>query len=115
MSLRVGYPANGVISCVEAIAELEKSASYKVVLLDLDIPRNQTALDCVRLLLSLRNKGRCRFGIVAITAYAMESERQQCFSIGVDDYLSKPFTAKELKAMLQKWCDGQIERVLRVS
>ena len=41
--------------------------------------------------------------IIALTAYALESDRQRCFDAGMDDYLSKPIKADVIKAMMEKW------------
>ena len=44
-----------------------------------------------------------RIPIVAMTANAMESDRERCLEAGMDDYLSKPIKATELQAMLQRF------------
>ena len=51
--------------------------------------------------------GRHRTPIVAITASAMPSERQQCLAAGMDDVLVKPFVLVELNEMLQRWAGAR--------
>ncbi len=41
--------------------------------------------------------------IVALTAHALDKDKTRCIGIGMDDYLLKPFTLKELFACLDKW------------
>ncbi|HRD48715.1 MAG: response regulator [Candidatus Competibacter sp.] len=41
--------------------------------------------------------------IIACTASAMTGDRERCMAVGMNDYLSKPFTLNELKGMLERW------------
>lgn len=44
--------------------------------------------------------------IVALTAHAMEEDREICLKAGMDDYLSKPFRQEQLAGMLNRWFEG---------
>jgi PAS domain S-box-containing protein len=44
-----------------------------------------------------------RTPIVALTANAMQGDQDRCLSVGMDDYLSKPFSSDDLRKVLQKW------------
>ena len=44
-----------------------------------------------------------RVPIVAMTANAMEGDREKCIAVGMDDYLAKPIRPKDLAAMVQAW------------
>ncbi|MDS4030628.1 MAG: response regulator [Candidatus Contendobacter sp.] len=47
--------------------------------------------------------------IVALTAHAISGDRDHCLAVGMDDYLSKPFTRKELAAVLNRWLPAPLQ------
>jgi two-component system sensor histidine kinase/response regulator len=45
----------------------------------------------------------CKVPIIALTAGAMEADRQKCISCGMNDYLAKPVVPEALRGMLEAW------------
>jgi CheY-like chemotaxis protein len=73
---------------------------WDVVLMDMQMPV-MGGLEATRLIRTQEAAGH-RIPIVAMTANAMESDRQACLEAGMDDHLAKPFNADSLQAMLAK-------------
>ncbi len=43
--------------------------------------------------------------IIAMTASAMENDRKRCFEVGMDDFISKPISVKNIISVLDRWLD----------
>jgi len=94
LGLRVDVAANGR----EAIAMLE-ILPYDLVLMDCHMPE----MDGYAATGEIRRRGGRRVPIIAMTAEAMEGSREGCLQAGMDDYVRKPVTMKELGEALQRW------------
>jgi two-component system, sensor histidine kinase len=117
MAKRLGIDSKSFSACEEAVKALENTVGtvYAAVLIDLNIPHNPQAMRCIQAIKALRRLKRLRLPIIAVTAYAMESERQLCMRAGVDDYLSKPFSAQQFTDLMNRWIDGAERRIQRAS
>lgn len=96
---KMGADAEVALDGQDALYKLE-NRKYDVVLMDIQMP-GLNGYDTVRLLRSSPKtlKNRDVF-IVALTAGALDDERERCLSAGMNDYLTKPFTSSQLYAVL---------------
>ncbi|MEI6313963.1 MAG: ATP-binding protein [Syntrophus sp. (in: bacteria)] len=89
--------------------EILKSALFDLILMDMQMPvmDGYTATREIRkweeYLPDVDEGEDVHIPIVAITAHAMEGEREKCIEAGMDDYLSKPIDPDKLYAILLKW------------
>ena len=83
---------------LEAIAANEREG-YDVILMDVQMPE----LDGLEATRRIRSSGGDhRPWIIAMTANAMEGDREACLAAGMDDYVSKPIRPDELQAALER-------------
>jgi signal transduction histidine kinase/DNA-binding response OmpR family regulator/tetratricopeptide (TPR) repeat protein len=96
---RMGYRADVAANGVEAIESLARQP-YDVVLMDVQMPE-MDGLEATRRIVQ-RWPGGTRPRIVAMTANAMQGDRETCLAAGMDDYLTKPIRVEELVRALQQ-------------
>jgi len=118
LGLRVDVVANGV----EVVKALE-TIPYDLVFMDVQMPvmdgleatrriREQEAGKAVK---EAENRAQgtqsqivnLKIPIIAMTALAMQSDREDCLEAGMNDYISKPVTPQALSEALEKWLPGE--------
>jgi two-component system sensor histidine kinase/response regulator len=82
----------------EAVRAVEAN-SFDAILMDCQMP----LLDGFQATAQIRQKSSRHIPIIALTANAMDGERERCLAAGMDDYLSKPVRSEELLKKLQHW------------
>ncbi len=95
---RAGFVIDVVSDGQEAV-EAQMAHPYDLILMDCQMP-SMDGFEASRQIRSLKSK---QPAIIAVTANALVGERERCLEAGMDDYLSKPFQAEELVAVVKKW------------
>jgi PAS domain S-box-containing protein len=100
MLARLGYRADTAANGLEVLAALERQ-DYDVILMDVQMPE-MDGLEATRRIRASQSAQKVRPWIVALTANAMEGDRELSTEAGMDDYITKPIKASELAAALQR-------------
>ena len=99
---RLGYKADIAANGLEAVQALEM-IDYDIVLMDCQMPE----MDGFAATAVIRDPGsqvrNHTVPIIAMTANAMQGDRERCLEAGMNDYLAKPVKKNELVAILEKW------------
>ena len=95
--LQMGYRADLASNGIEAIECVERQP-YDVVLMDVQMPE-MDGLEASRRIAAKYPRGK-RPRIIAMTANAMQGDREQCLAAGMDDYVTKPIRVDALVAAL---------------
>ena len=93
-----GFAIDLVSDGSEAL-EAHKAKPYDLILMDCQMP----TMDGLEACRQIRKLETTQPIIVAVTANALVGEREKCLEAGMDDYLSKPFQAEQLVAVVRKW------------
>ncbi len=91
---RRGHTVTAVRDGAQAVKATEKNR-FELVLMDLQMPV-LCGLEATAAIRQRESETGQRVPIIALTAHATETDRQRCLAAGMDGYLSKPATAKEL-------------------
>lgn len=78
----------------EAAVEMFKSQSFDLVLMDVQMPV-MNGYDATNIIREFEKTTGRRTPIIALTAYAMKSDKDLCIEAGMDDYISKPFKRQQ--------------------
>jgi len=96
---QMGYRADVAANGIEAIECVERQP-YDVVLMDVQMPE-MDGLEASRRI-TTKWQGRERPRIVAMTANAMQGDREECLAAGMDDYVTKPIRVDALVEALMR-------------
>jgi CheY-like chemotaxis protein len=88
----------------EAVEAVSRSG-FDLILMDCQMPEmdGYEATEWIRETERGAGGEKARLPIVALTAHAMEGDRERCLAAGMDDYLAKPFSQYQLREVLGRW------------
>ncbi|MEO8204810.1 MAG: PAS domain S-box protein [Chthoniobacterales bacterium] len=97
------------LGCIPSVAgngqeavEMNNRFDFDLILMDCEMPV-MDGFEATRKIRALEKTNSLHIPIVALTAHASRATNQECFSSGMDDYVSKPADLSHLAETLQKW------------
>lgn len=97
LNLKVTIASNGE----EAITALARE-KFAMVFMDCQMPV-MDGYEATKQIRITESRSGTRVPIIAMTANAMEGDREKCLAAGMDDYISKPFEPEVLRDIVNKW------------
>ena len=94
---RLGYNADIAANGCQVL-DAPQSSPHDVVFMDVQMPE-MDGLEATR---SIRSMPDCQPYIIAMTAHVMKDDREECITMGVNDYVSEPVRIKELKVAIER-------------
>jgi signal transduction histidine kinase/DNA-binding NarL/FixJ family response regulator/HPt (histidine-containing phosphotransfer) domain-containing protein len=103
---QLGYQPEVAGNGREALDALD-GKPFDLILMDVMMPELD-GMEATRLLRKRQTNPayknyQSRIVVVAVTAHAMQGDREKCLAAGMDDYLSKPVRPKDVREMIERW------------
>lgn len=95
-----GYKSISCSSAADGIALLRENRDINVVLMDMMMPE----MDGYEAIKIINSSQECKTPIVAVTAQAMQGDREKCIKAGAWEYISKPIDIDKLVSVIEKVC-----------
>jgi CheY-like chemotaxis protein len=110
---KLGYAADTVNNGSEVIAALRQHP-YSVIFMDCQMPEMDGFAATRQIRKIESNPSECPWKvpvhIIALTAIAMQGDREKCLAAGMDDYITKPVRLAEMQAALLRWLPDATQR-----
>ncbi|RJP53666.1 MAG: response regulator [Anaerolineaceae bacterium] len=100
---KAGFQVDVVETGLQAL-ERVKNARYSAVLMDVQMPE-MDGLEAARRIRSWEGENSGHLPILAMTAHAMQGDRERCLAAGMDDYITKPLEPRVLFNALERWLE----------
>jgi signal transduction histidine kinase/CheY-like chemotaxis protein len=99
---RMGHSVTVANNGLEAV-ELYSKNSFDLVFMDVQMPE-MDGFQATKIIRQQQEKSSTRIPIIAMTAHAMQGDRERCLAGGMHDYISKPIGRKELTEIIARNC-----------
>jgi len=111
---QIGYEPGTATNGCEALEALDRKP-FDLIFMDVMMPE-MDGLEATRLLRKRQMTGQQthyppRIIVVAMTAHAMQGDREKCLAAGMDDYLSKPVRPKDVRDMIERWAGKIMQEI----
>ena len=103
---KLGYETHVVADGQEAVTTFA-TLPFAAILMDCQMPVMDGFEATALIRKAETEQGRPRIPIIAMTANAMQGDRERCLAVGMDDYLSKPINFEKLRITLAQWTHPQ--------
>jgi len=103
---KLGCRSDGVANGKEALAMLQ-CIPYDLVLMDCQMPEMNGYEAAARIRDPRSGVSNSKVPVVALTAHAMDGDREKCLAAGMDDFVAKPVEPATLAAVIEKWLPGE--------
>ena len=98
---KAGYSVDAVETGAQALEKF-KSGQYSAILMDVQMPE-MDGFESTHQIREWEKESKGHIPIIAMTAHAMQGDRERCLEAGMDDYVSKPLEPKVLFNTLDRW------------
>ena len=97
---KLGYRVDVAANGQEAVAAHQRSP-YSLIFMDCQMPE-MDGFEATALIRKMEGRS-VRTPIIAMTANAMQGDRERCLAAGMDDYVAKPIRSKDLQTVIETW------------
>jgi signal transduction histidine kinase/ActR/RegA family two-component response regulator len=105
---KMGYGIDIAANGIEVLEAIQKQ-SYDLIFMDVQMPE-MDGLEATRQIRAIEQSRQAELSnlpksmqIIAITANAMQDDREKCLASGMNDFIAKPFKVEQIQAAIEKW------------
>jgi CheY-like chemotaxis protein len=100
---KAGYNVFVAVNGIEALKSLSNGHEIDLVLMDLQMPEMDGYEATEKIRKSTDSSFDPQIPIIALTAHALQSDKERCFQVGMNDFLTKPIDPERLYEVLKKY------------